>query len=85
MLKPRSASLLFFLVILATSMFTLTCASRAGSSLQQTHEYKGDAIGARHIDETRLCDGLVDNDECLMMRRTLAAHLDYIYTQKEKP
>lgn len=29
------------------------------------------------------CEGLGDEEEC-MMRRTLQAHLDYIYTQKEK-
>lgn len=29
------------------------------------------------------CDG-VEGDDCLM-RRTLAAHIDYIYTQKSKP
>ncbi|PSS30675.1 Phytosulfokine-beta like [Actinidia chinensis var. chinensis] len=29
------------------------------------------------------CDGVGD-EECLM-RRTLAAHVDYIYTQKNKP
>ncbi|CBI19372.3 hypothetical protein VitviT2T_027423 [Vitis vinifera] len=30
------------------------------------------------------CEGAADKDECLM-RRTLAAHTDYIYTQKQKP
>lgn len=29
------------------------------------------------------CDG-VEGDDCLM-RRALAAHIDYIYTQKSKP
>ncbi|KAK8544286.1 hypothetical protein V6N13_034648 [Hibiscus sabdariffa] len=29
------------------------------------------------------CEGTAE-DDCLM-RRTLAAHLDYIYTQKQKP
>ncbi|KAK7263269.1 hypothetical protein RJT34_30856 [Clitoria ternatea] len=33
------------------------------------------------VDES--CEG-VGEDECLM-RRTLAAHVDYIYTQKHKP
>ncbi|GFY99442.1 phytosulfokines 3-like [Actinidia eriantha] len=33
------------------------------------------------VDES--CDG-VGEEECLM-RRTLAAHIDYIYTQKQKP
>ncbi|KAI4315095.1 hypothetical protein L6164_027941 [Bauhinia variegata] len=33
------------------------------------------------VDES--CDGVTE-EECLM-RRTLAAHIDYIYTQKHKP
>ncbi|XP_028767751.1 phytosulfokines [Neltuma alba] len=33
--------------------------------------------------EEESCEG-VGEEECLM-RRTLAAHLDYIYTQKHKP
>ncbi|KAM7520916.1 hypothetical protein LguiB_019878 [Lonicera macranthoides] len=34
------------------------------------------------VDEER-CEG-AGKEECLM-RRTLAAHVDYIYTQKQKP
>nr|AIS76460.1 phytosulfokine-alpha precursor 3 [Lotus japonicus] len=30
------------------------------------------------------CEGVEGTEECLQ-RRTLAAHLDYIYTQKHKP
>ncbi|KAI9127665.1 hypothetical protein K1719_000658 [Acacia pycnantha] len=30
------------------------------------------------------CEGNIGEEECLM-RRTLAAHLDYIYTQKKNP
>ena len=30
------------------------------------------------------CEGMEGTEECLM-RRTLAAHTDYIYTQKHKP
>ncbi|KAK7309137.1 hypothetical protein RJT34_05639 [Clitoria ternatea] len=33
------------------------------------------------VDET--CEG-IEEEECLM-RRTLAAHTDYIYTQKQNP
>ena len=40
-----------------------------------------EAERAEVVDEN--CEGLGE-DECLM-RRTLAAHIDYIYTQKEKP
>ncbi|KAK8624848.1 hypothetical protein V6N13_089734 [Hibiscus sabdariffa] len=40
-----------------------------------------DDIGEENEDS---CEGIVEEEECLM-RRTLAAHLDYIYTQKTKP
>ncbi|KAG5018442.1 Phytosulfokines 3 [Glycine soja] len=30
------------------------------------------------------CEGIDGSEECLM-RRTLVAHVDYIYTQKHKP
>ncbi|GMJ12869.1 phytosulfokine 4 precursor [Hibiscus trionum] len=30
------------------------------------------------------CNGIEEDDECLM-RRTLAANVDYIYTQNSKP
>lgn len=35
------------------------------------------------IDMEESCDG-IGEEECLM-RRTLVAHTDYIYTQKHKP
>ncbi|PIN03894.1 hypothetical protein CDL12_23578 [Handroanthus impetiginosus] len=38
-------------------------------------------INEVHVDEDKCGD--VGEDECLM-RRTLAAHTDYIYTQKQK-
>lgn len=30
------------------------------------------------------CEGVAEEEDCLM-RRTLAAHVDYIYTQKTNP
>nr|KYP39477.1 Phytosulfokines 3 [Cajanus cajan] len=36
---------------------------------------------AAYVLDDESCEGI---DECLM-RRTLAAHVDYIYTQKNKP
>lgn len=44
---------------------------------------KGVEETAEKVMEEESCEG-VGEDECLM-RRTLAAHTDYIYTQKQKP
>lgn len=40
-------------------------------------------VETEQADIEQSCEG-VGEDECLM-RRTLAAHIDYIYTQKAKP
>ena len=40
-------------------------------------------VEAEKVDIDESCEG-VGKEECLM-RRTLAAHVDYIYTQKHKP
>ncbi|XP_031115273.1 phytosulfokines-like [Ipomoea triloba] len=68
----------FFIVALLL-LFTLSSASRPlpesreATTLNKTqHEV---------IEKEESCKG-VGEEECLM-RRTLAAHLDYIYTQKE--
>ncbi|XP_035549410.1 phytosulfokines-like [Juglans regia] len=54
-----------------------------GESLATTRY--GDAE-ARNLEVDESCEvgGAKGKEECLM-RRTLAAHLDYIYTQKNKP
>ncbi|KAL2894955.1 Phytosulfokines 3 [Bienertia sinuspersici] len=67
----------FFTLILLTSMLSFN-ASRVGRSdqaLQTQHRL-------RSSDEIN-CDE-IEKDECLF-RRSLAAHLDYIYTQKQQP
>ncbi|KGN48631.1 hypothetical protein Csa_003351 [Cucumis sativus] len=48
---------------------------------QELAEELKQSDGEMVMDEN--CDG-VGEEECLM-RRTLAAHLDYVYTQKHKP
>lgn len=40
-------------------------------------------VEAKQVEMEEICKG-VGEEECLM-RRTLAAHLDYIYTQNHKP
>ncbi|XP_054822939.1 phytosulfokines-like [Prosopis cineraria] len=77
---------LFFTALFLSSMLAHAARPVPGFNEElsgNTQHSLADAI-AEH-DETIMdnCEG-VSEDECLM-RRTLAAHLDYIYTQKHKP
>ncbi|CAK7347397.1 unnamed protein product [Dovyalis caffra] len=59
--------------------FTLTYAARPQPVLSDDSlDFKADEAAV-----VESCEGLGE-EECLM-RRTLAAHVDYIYTQKHKP
>ncbi|KAL6961317.1 hypothetical protein U1Q18_039085 [Sarracenia purpurea var. burkii] len=50
----------------------------------KTHQ-SGEEAAQRHQDAVEeSCEGVGDDEECLM-RRTLAAHVDYIYTQNQNP
>lgn len=49
--------------------------------MKDVEAYK-EAAKSESDDES--CEGVDGREECLM-RRTLAAHVDYIYTQKHKP
>ncbi|XP_059630615.1 phytosulfokines 3-like [Cornus florida] len=60
--------------------FTLTCAARPEPSLATTQI---GVDGAENIEADEACEGM-EKEECLM-RRTLVAHTDYIYTQEHKP
>ncbi|KMT19078.1 hypothetical protein BVRB_1g014760 [Beta vulgaris subsp. vulgaris] len=75
----------FFTLILLTFMLSFTV-SRLGRCdqvpPQNQHSGYTDMTGAEINDEIN-CKGL-EKDECLF-RRSLAAHLDYIYTQKQQP
>ncbi|KAK9270665.1 hypothetical protein L1049_026247 [Liquidambar formosana] len=66
--------------------FTLTYAARPdpvfySDSPVETQHGDVEAENVEVVDEN--CEG-IGKEECLM-RRTLAAHIDYIYTQKHKP
>ncbi|KAI9124048.1 hypothetical protein K1719_005348 [Acacia pycnantha] len=61
----------FFLFLFLFFFFSISLAARP---IKTQH---------KEINEGESCEG-VGGEECLM-RRTLAAHLDYIYTQKHKP
>ncbi|XP_041003448.1 putative phytosulfokines 4 [Juglans microcarpa x Juglans regia] len=81
-----STGLLMIALLLCSS--TLTYASRpepgfADATPANTHH--GHFAEAEHLHtlDGSSCEGLGE-EECLE-RRTLAAHLDYIYTQKQKP
>ncbi|MBA0728978.1 hypothetical protein Gotri_027275 [Gossypium trilobum] len=80
----------FFLTLLLVS--TLSFAARSGPAFPNQSPTKTQAKGITVV-ETEVeqsteavedsCQG-VGEEECLM-RRTLAAHVDYIYTQNHKP
>ncbi|OMO50939.1 Phytosulfokine [Corchorus capsularis] len=60
--------------------FMLSYAARPEPTLAITQQKE---VEAEKVDIEENCDG-VGTEECLM-RRTLAASLDYIYTQEHKP
>ncbi|KAI4295793.1 hypothetical protein L6164_035801 [Bauhinia variegata] len=66
--------------------FTLTHAARPGPAASSTVTPKVTQFEVLEVDKVNMeesCEG-IGEEECLM-RRTLAAHVDYIYTQKHKP
>ncbi|ESW32925.1 hypothetical protein PHAVU_001G029200 [Phaseolus vulgaris] len=66
----------FFTLVLLLSFNLMIHASRPNPSLN--------TLSSLHVAEVdgEFCEE--ETEECLM-RRTLAAHVDYIYTQKHKP
>ncbi|ONI02714.1 hypothetical protein PRUPE_6G217500 [Prunus persica] len=75
---------LFFLALLLCS--TLVCAARPEPAFSAATSAKTQFEGVEtEFDEVvnESCEG-AGEEECLM-RRTLAAHVDYIYTQKHNP
>ncbi|XWS29681.1 hypothetical protein CRYUN_Cryun24cG0051000 [Craigia yunnanensis] len=77
---------LFVLTLLLVS--TLSFAARSGPAFPNDSPAKTQAEGTVGTEQSTEavedgCEG-VGEEECLM-RRTLAAHIDYIYTQKQKP
>ncbi|XP_068322369.1 phytosulfokines-like [Pyrus communis] len=74
-------ALLLFLSLFSTTARPLPSSSCGVSAVKVQHELKDVEVEKAMVEES--CEG-VGEDECLM-RRTLAAHIDYIYTQKRKP
>ncbi|KAJ0469211.1 putative phytosulfokine [Helianthus annuus] len=75
----RPATLFLILALLLCSKPSY--AARPLTDTITKHQNKGVVETAEEIEQG--CQG-VDQDECLM-RRTLVAHLDYIYTQNKNP
>ncbi|KAJ8638258.1 hypothetical protein MRB53_012525 [Persea americana] len=76
-----SKSALFIVALLL--FFSLTFAARPGPVLGSDAVHETQQVGTDEVgmDVGEGCEG-VSEDECLM-RRTLAAHTDYIYTQQK--
>ncbi|XP_059449058.1 phytosulfokines-like [Corylus avellana] len=73
-------STLFSIALLISLLLTQTQAARVA------HVLAADSLDvkAENVEVDESCEGVEGKEECLM-RRTVAAHLDYIYTQKHKP
>ncbi|XP_076896040.1 phytosulfokines 3-like [Bidens hawaiensis] len=75
MSRPTITHLLILALILCSNPSDATRPVATTVTKQQNKD------GVETIEES--CQG-IDEDECLM-RRTLVAHIDYIYTQKKNP
>ncbi|KAE8715752.1 Phytosulfokine [Hibiscus syriacus] len=75
-------STLFVLTLLLVS--TVSFAARSGPAFSPAKAQPQVTVETEEAVEVGdSCEGIAE-DECLM-RRTLAAHVDYIYTQKHNP
>ncbi|KAM1003035.1 hypothetical protein FF1_003347 [Malus domestica] len=73
--------LLLFLSLSGMAARPLPSSSSDVSTVKVQHELEDVEVEKSMVEES--CEG-VGEDECLT-RRTLAAHIDYIYTQKHSP
>ncbi|XWS68151.1 hypothetical protein CRYUN_Cryun04dG0066700 [Craigia yunnanensis] len=80
-----------FCMIVFLLFFTLSCVAAARPEPAAALPYATTPIKTQHLDSEAekvqvedSCEGIEEEEECLI-RRTLAAHVDYIYTQKTKP
>ncbi|GMN35886.1 hypothetical protein TIFTF001_005608 [Ficus carica] len=73
----------FMLTLLLSSALVLAARSDSSFTANPRITTEQENIEVEKVDEDETCEG-VGKEECLM-RRTLNAHLDYIYTQKQKP
>ncbi|XP_018437471.1 phytosulfokines 5 [Raphanus sativus] len=73
-------STFFFIIAL------LLCSTVANASARPTPTsvYPGEISVEKLEEGEENCEG-VGEEECVLIRRTLAAHTDYIYTQNHNP
>ncbi|KAJ1397276.1 Phytosulfokine [Sesbania bispinosa] len=86
MKMSSKVSATFCLVVFFFLFLTLTSAARRGpasSSFISSSKTQHGVLEEEKVDVEENCEG-INEEECLM-RRTLVAHTDYIYTQKRKP
>ncbi|KAA3485637.1 phytosulfokines-like [Gossypium australe] len=77
----KSKAIASCIIIVFPLLFTFSsCASAARPQPAAPYAHHATPIKVQYLVEEDSCDG-IEEEECLM-RRTLAAHLDYIYTQK---
>ncbi|KAF2283791.1 hypothetical protein P3X46_012620 [Hevea brasiliensis] len=84
MVKLKVATLFILVTLILSSTAPLTYSARhePGFSIGSlAKDQQQDVDEAEVVEES--CEG-AGEEQCLM-RRTLAAHIDYIYTQKHKP
>ncbi|VVB18173.1 unnamed protein product [Arabis nemorensis] len=71
----------FFFIIALLLCSTLTYASARSNP---TSVYPGEISVKKPAQGDENCEG-VGEEECFLIRRTLVAHTDYIYTQNNNP
>ncbi|KFK28454.1 hypothetical protein AALP_AA8G516400 [Arabis alpina] len=72
----------FFIIIALLLCSTLTYASARPIP---TSVYPGEISVKKSELGDENCEGVVGEEECVLIRRTLVAHTDYIYTQDHNP
>ncbi|WCJ31487.1 phytosulfokine 4 precursor [Euphorbia peplus] len=78
MVKVKVLSLFFVALLLCSPALTFAARPQPAFSNESTGKNQ-----KQDVEAGESCDG-VGEEECLM-RRTLAAHTDYIYTQNHNP
>ncbi|KAL1196458.1 Phytosulfokines 5 [Cardamine amara subsp. amara] len=76
----KSTTTLFIIGLLLCSTL-----SYASARLTPTSVYHPEEISVKKVEQgEESCEG-VGEEECFLIRRTLVAHTDYIYTQNHNP
>ncbi|KAB2617697.1 phytosulfokines 3-like [Pyrus ussuriensis x Pyrus communis] len=76
-------ALFFLALVLCSTLVVYAARPEPAFSAAKSAKTELKGVETEQVDEVESCEG-VGEEECLM-RRTLAAHVDYIYTQKHNP